>query len=186
MSDNDATQTRQDGVYAIDELRRMLDKRGVEWKAKAFYFMDVGTVFSASYDFEWIAIWDRNANNLSITNYKNGLTPAQVIAATLGPTDAEHDIADMSENVRMLRCMAGDGSVEWVMEPIRASTLREIADALDENEKLRELLVGAYEDMDAWQKVIASSDQWGYGKGCLDRLCELRDAMRELGIEVPK
>ena len=60
-----------------------------------------------------------------------------------------------------------------------------LADELQaENAKLRKLLIGAYEDMDAWQKVIASSDQWGYGKGCLDRLCELRDSMRELGIEV--
>lgn len=71
-------------MIAIDEFRRMLDERGIEWKAKAFYFMDVGTVFSTSSDFEWIAIWDKNANNLSITNYKNGLTPTQVIAATLG------------------------------------------------------------------------------------------------------
>ena len=53
-----------------------------------------------------------------------------------------------------------------------------------ENAKLLELVSGAYKDMDAWQLVIASSDQWGYGKGCLERLWRLRDAMRELGIEV--
>ena len=53
-----------------------------------------------------------------------------------------------------------------------------------ENAKLRELLVGAFEDMDAWQKVIAGSNEWGYGKGCLDHLCKLRDAMQELGMEV--
>lgn len=54
----------------------------------------------------------------------------------------------------------------------------------DENAKLRELLVGAFKDMDAWQRIIAGSNEWGYGKGCLDRLCELRDAMQELGMEV--
>lgn len=53
-----------------------------------------------------------------------------------------------------------------------------------ENAKLRELLVGAFEDMDAWQKVIAGSNEWGYGKGCLDQLCKLRDAMQELGMRV--
>lgn len=53
-----------------------------------------------------------------------------------------------------------------------------------ENAKLRELLVGAFEDMNAWQMVIAGSNEWGYGKGCLDSLCKLRDAMRELGMEV--
>lgn len=51
-----------------------------------------------------------------------------------------------------------------------------------ENAKLRELLASAYKDMDAWQMLIANSDQWGYGKGCLEQLCKLRDAMRELGI----
>ena len=39
-----------------------------------------------------------------------------------------------------LRRMAGDGSVEWVMEPIQAAVLHDIADMLDENAKLRELI----------------------------------------------
>ena len=52
-----------------------------------------------------------------------------------------------------------------------------------ENAKLRELLIDAYKDMDAWQMVIANSDQWGYGKGCLEQLCKLREAMRKLGVE---
>ena len=51
--------------------------------------------------------------------------------------------------------------------------------------KLRELITGAYEAMDAWQMVIANgSDTWGYGKGCLEQLRKLRDDMRELGVEV--
>ena len=54
----------------------------------------------------------------------------------------------------------------------------------DENAKLRELLVGAFKDMNAWQTVIAGGNEWGYGKGCLDCLCKLRDAMQELGMEV--
>ena len=53
-----------------------------------------------------------------------------------------------------------------------------------ENAKLRELLVGAFEDMNAWQRVIACSNEWGYGKGSRDQLCKLRDAMQELGMEV--
>lgn len=59
-----------------------------------------------------------------------------------------------------------------------------INDLKTENEQLRKLLIGAFKDMDAWQSVIASSDQWGYGNGCLDVLCKLRDAMRELGMDV--
>ena len=61
---------------------------------------------------------------------------------------------------------------------------KNVSDMQAENDKLRELLVGAFEDMNAWQMVIAGSNEWGYGKGCLDRLCKLRDAMQELGIEV--
>jgi len=53
-----------------------------------------------------------------------------------------------------------------------------------ENAELRGLLVGAFDDMNAWQMAIANSNEWGYGKGCLDRLCELRDEMQKLGIEV--
>ena len=46
---------------------------------------------------------------------------------------------DAATLARSLRRMAGDGSVEWVMEPIQSSVLRDIADMLDENKKLREL-----------------------------------------------
>ena len=62
-----------------------------------------------------------------------------------------------------------------------------IREYVAENAKLRELITGAYEAMDAWQMVIANgSDTWGYGKGCLEQLRKLRDDMRELGIEVPE
>ena len=37
-----------------------------------------------------------------------------------------------------LRRMAGNGSIEWVMEPLQASVLLDIADMLEENAKLRE------------------------------------------------
>lgn len=40
-----------------------------------------------------------------------------------------------------LRRMAGDGSVEWVTEPMQTRVLLDVADMLDENAKLRELLL---------------------------------------------
>lgn len=52
-----------------------------------------------------------------------------------------------------------------------------------ENVKLRELVRVILSDMDAWQMVIASGDT-GYGKGCLERLYDLRDQAHELGVEV--
>lgn len=39
-----------------------------------------------------------------------------------------------------LRQMCGDGSVEWSYEPMQTSVLLDIADMLDENAKLRELV----------------------------------------------
>ena len=81
MTDNDATQTRQDD--ATKQLRAMLDERGVEWRKWTYCNIDIGTIFSAS-GIEWIALWNPEINKLSITNYKTDLTPEQAIAATLG------------------------------------------------------------------------------------------------------
>lgn len=58
----------------------------------------------------------------------------------LGPTLTSSDRTGLDAHTlaRSLRRMAGDGSVEWVMEPIQASVLLDIADMLAENAKLRE------------------------------------------------
>lgn len=56
---------------------------------------------------------------------------------------------------------------------------------MDEYDRMRELLVQTYDTLVAWQQVIANSDDvWGYGKGCLEQIWDLRDALSELGIEV--
>ena len=55
---------------------------------------------------------------------------------------------------------------------------------MDEYDRMRELLVQAYNTLVAWQQVIANSDEWGYGKGCLEQIWYLRDALSERGIEV--
>lgn len=100
---------------------------------------------------------------------------------------------------RSLRRMAGDGSVEWVMEPIQASVLLDIADMLDENAELRETLKRRnrqFETMtDMWAtrgvenaklreacaellKMAESSDpEWLHWP-------EMHDELRELGVEV--
>lgn len=43
---------------------------------------------------------------------------------------------------RSLRRMAGDGSVEWVMEPIQADVLRDIADMLDDEKPTQSVAHG--------------------------------------------
>jgi hypothetical protein len=47
---------------------------------------------------------------------------------------------DAATLARSLRDRAGDGSIDWVSQPIQADVLLDIADMLDENAKLRELM----------------------------------------------
>ena len=80
--------------------------------------------------------------------------------------------------------MAGDGSVEWVCEPIQASVLLDMADMLDERDRLREL-VRDYEHCN----MHADCDRCKYD-GTTSTHCPLSpcfpdaDELRELGIEV--
>ena len=96
-----------------------------------------------------------------------------------------------------LRRMAGDGSMEWVSEPIQTSVLLDVADMLAENAKLRELVRDAWGD----GHPDRSCDGCDIRDECHDDvermrkdgvlrfsrcLFELRieERMRELGIEV--
>ena len=45
---------------------------------------------------------------------------------------------DAATLAKSLRRIAGDGSAEWVMEPMQARVLLDVADALDERDRLRE------------------------------------------------
>ena len=79
---------------------------------------------------------------------------------------------DTSALSRMLRRVAGGDSIEWVVEPIQASVLLDIADSLDENAKLRELCADLYAEM------ITYSDAPNYNASVW------APKLRELGIEV--
>lgn len=54
---------------------------------------------------------------------------------------------DAETLARSLRARAGDGSIEWDCEPIQTSVLLDVADMLDENAKLRELVKSMYYDL---------------------------------------
>lgn len=80
-----------------------------------------------------------------------------------------------------LRELAGDGSMEWVAGPIRASVLREAADMLDEHAKLREqtelLVTLLRNDCDIEASWDGLRKFWYIGlteSGCLmrDRACK--------------
>ena len=95
--------------------------------------------------------------------------------------------------------MAGDGSIEWVMEPIQASVLLDIADALGENAKLREEIEAAKHDLSMFSERIVELDAKNAKLRELvknmyydltnmtfppDWVTEYEADMRELGIEV--
>ncbi len=65
-------------MTATDELRRMLDERGVEWKAPASY--DGSTKYDTIVDGYWF-----HENDGKITVHY--LTPEQAITAALGDSD---------------------------------------------------------------------------------------------------
>lgn len=75
---------------------------------------------------------------------------------------------DSATLANALRHTAGDGSIEWVHEPMQASVLLDVADLLDESAKLRELVKDIYTDM------------WALGEW----LEPYEQRMRELGINV--
>ena len=97
---------------------------------------------------------------------------------------------------RHLRRMAGDGSVEWVMEPIQASVLLDIADMLEDNAKLQASNEVIAEDHAALCEQNAklrelAGDVWhlftehGAVHPCdLPAVDAVRDRLRELGVEM--
>lgn len=55
---------------------------------------------------------------------------------------------------------------------------------MNEYDRMRELLVQAYNTLVAWQGIISNTDEFGFAQGCLEQVWYLREALSELGIEV--
>lgn len=70
-----------------EELRAELTKRGVPFKSYSMKLydvtMEVGTVYSGN-GIDWVAIENPDTHRIIVSNFKDELTPAQAIAATLG------------------------------------------------------------------------------------------------------
>lgn len=93
---------------------------------------------------------------------------------------------DATTLANILRTKAGDGSVEWVYEPIQASVLLDIADALDENTKLRELArrFGEYVSQDRCEGCVCKSRCNNGGVEECWQMTKIRALANELGVEV--
>lgn len=72
---------------------------------------------------------------------------------------------------KSLRRMCGDGSMEWVTEPMQTSVLLDIADMLDENAKLRKACA------DLLHMAESNDPEWPHWP-------EMHEHLRDLGIEV--
>ena len=80
---------------------------------------------------------------------------------------------------KALRRMAGDDSIEWVMEPMQASVLLDVADLLDENAKLRKLCTALYRCRDKVSECATCEDV----ECPFMHDCRLHDRMRELVVD---
>lgn len=69
---------------------------------------------------------------------------------------------------RSLRRMAGDGSMEWVMEPIQSSVLRDIADLLDDRTAPRVIVADGDTDCATGH---CECGECGGAIDCWDRFC---------------
>lgn len=76
-------------MTATEQLRKLLDERGVEWRKTPHYSsdsVDNETVFCGE-GIEWLA-HDHLNGRLGLKTLRYEITPAQAIAATLGDSDA--------------------------------------------------------------------------------------------------
>lgn len=82
---------------------------------------------------------------------------------------------DASTLARHLRGMAGDGSMEWVTEPMQTSVLLDMADLLAEYAKLRELCKELLDlCYDAYEQKWGWDDDWALAY----------EQAKRLGVEV--
>lgn len=113
---------------ATDELRRLLDERGVEWRRTPHYSsesMDNETVF-CGIGIEWLAS-DHLNGRLGLRALKYEVTPEQAVEATMGG-DLQAENAKLRELVEyMHRCFVRghdwgpycEGETVWVEQRMR-------------------------------------------------------------------
>lgn len=84
-------------MTATDELRRLLDERGVEWKAPNSCLRDEMTMWTAGgFEYEAFEVPEPDGTFL-LTAANDDLTPEQVIAATLGLGECRNTCNSSSE-----------------------------------------------------------------------------------------
>ena len=176
-------------MTATDELRRLLDVRGVEW-----HDTKIGKGFITVFEHDgitWI-VTEHSSGRLSVKGcvkptqgHYDGLSPEQAVEATLGPREQP----PYDELIEALR---RDWDIEaswdglrrfWYVgltdEGVRKRDEREATlgrgELERENAKLRELV------RDMWRDGMCECDERG---ACAECEYHFPDRMRELGVEV--
>lgn len=101
-------------MTATDELRKLLDERGVEWTAPNSILRDTMTCWTAGgFYYEAFEVPEPDGTFLLTAAHQDDLTPAQAIEATLGRGECRVYL-DGNENYKAYRCDAcGMQAVRW-------------------------------------------------------------------------
>ena len=159
-------------MTATDELRRLLDERGVEWtepnnKARSHTtYWTAGVLRCGAVEFI--------DGMVSIASTSDDITPEQAIEATLG-SDLEAENAKLREELaKRERLTAGINLPDYPISQFVPKDLER------ENAELRELVRISIE--------FCADGMCGIYEGCplnaADGRCSFDDRARELGIEV--
>ena len=109
-------------MTATEELRRMLDERGVEWgnvrndgsESNFFTEWQFDGIDGRATATEWSA-----GNNLSMAIYRWGLTPAQAIDSTLGPAVPPPPPPDQPPYDELLDILASEWGIDASWDGLR-------------------------------------------------------------------
>lgn len=93
---------------ATDELRRLLDERGVEWRERVWGGKHSVTTFWHARGVRWHYRENRFGELLL---HADGLAPEQAVAATLGPGTCHIDLVGYSQHEDRFQCRSCDWSM---------------------------------------------------------------------------
>lgn len=159
-------------MTATDELRAMLDARGVEWEKPTGIIEQIKTVWRDG-PWEFTAV-DTGDGELSVyVEHRFWLTPAQAVEATLGRGECE--ITTQDEIERLRSCLSdADENAKAIM--------REVAE-------LRELVADMWRFTGTackkYPRLFDPAAQGGQAVR-LNMIDAFEQRMRELGIEVDR
>ena len=124
-SEEEMTDNRTTELTATEQLRALLDERGIEWKDG-----------DASYEIEWSTPDGRHCSAMywkpTFTVLVSGCTPEQAIAATLGSGTCERvkvgTKPDGTPRYRCSVCNYGIGDTRWAHCPKCGSRIIEVVE----------------------------------------------------------